>query len=71
MYLFHIVTCIYITLYSFISDFLELIDTKRPINNSRIGKYFSELKGTHYMPNEMLANEYPDYVSYEILSNEM
>jgi len=34
----------------------------RPISNSQIGEYFCEFKGIYYMPNEMLANEYPDDV---------
>jgi hypothetical protein len=45
------------------------MDKARPINNSRIGKYFSGFKRTHYVPNEMLANEYPEDVPY--LSNEL
>jgi len=36
----------------------------RPIENSRIGEYFSEFRETYYMPNAVLANQYPDDVSY-------
>ncbi|EZA52419.1 hypothetical protein DMN91_012079 [Ooceraea biroi] len=38
-----------------------------------IGIYFSKFKGTCYMPNEMLANEYPDDVLYLLrhMNNEL
>jgi len=36
------------------------MDVPRAIVNSRIGEYFSEFKETYYVPNETLANAYPD-----------
>jgi len=43
-----------------ISAYLEENNEPSTINNRKIGHYFSEFKGTHYMPNEMLALEYPE-----------
>ncbi|RLU25746.1 hypothetical protein DMN91_001904 [Ooceraea biroi] len=47
---------------------LEKLNTPTAINNCELGEYFSEFKGTYYMPNKMLATEYPDDVLY--LANE-
>ncbi|EZA55856.1 hypothetical protein X777_04031 [Ooceraea biroi] len=35
-----------------------------PINTDITGIYFSTFKGTYYMPNKILASEYPDDVLY-------
>ncbi|XP_026825492.1 uncharacterized protein LOC113561976 [Ooceraea biroi] len=48
----------------FISEKLKEVDTPEPIDNYIIGKYFCEFKDTYYMPNKMLANEYPDDILY-------
>ncbi|XP_026823706.1 uncharacterized protein LOC105281913 isoform X7 [Ooceraea biroi] len=45
---------------------LEKLNTPTPITNRAIGVYFCEFKGTYYMPNKMLATEYPDDVLYLI-----
>ncbi|EZA53837.1 hypothetical protein X777_06694, partial [Ooceraea biroi] len=42
------------------SNELEKLNTPTPITNRAIGVYFCEFKGTYYMPNKMLATEYPD-----------
>jgi len=42
----------------FISDTLSICPP-RWINNVEIGRYFSKFEGTHYVPNESLAKEYP------------
>lgn len=48
----------------FISDALQTVDIPTSINASEIGFYFEEFRDTYYMPNEMLANEYPDDLLY-------
>ncbi|XP_019886260.1 F-box only protein 21 [Ooceraea biroi] len=50
-------------------DNLEKLNTPTLINSCLLGEYFSEFKGTYYMPNKMLATEYPDDVLY--LVNEL
>lgn len=51
-----------------ISGYLKKIDTPKPIKNDILGTFFCEFRGTYYMPNEMLAKQYPDDVSY-LLNN--
>ncbi|XP_026823799.1 uncharacterized protein LOC113561496 [Ooceraea biroi] len=48
----------------FISEYLEKLNTPTPINSCQLGEYFSEFQGTYYIPNKMLATEYPDDVLY-------
>ncbi|EZA58455.1 hypothetical protein X777_00515 [Ooceraea biroi] len=40
--------------------YLEKLNTPTPINSCQLGEYFSEFQGTYYIPNKMLATEYPD-----------
>jgi len=60
------ITYIYIYIYTFsiffISEPLEKIE--QTIRSNYIGLYFSEFQENYYVPNEMLAIEYPDDVSY-------
>ncbi|KAH0944414.1 hypothetical protein HN011_000897 [Eciton burchellii] len=62
--LFYTVLCDDNRLHFVPKDLIEKIDYPRAISNNHIGKFFSEFKGTYYVPNEMLAYEYPDDVLY-------
>lgn len=60
---------------NFILDAISKCSTSKRsklINNVEIGRYFSRFEGTHYVPLEFLAKEYPDdtAVIIEILSNQ-
>lgn len=67
---------IYLYLYIIILYFFYFIDSiikldkPRPVNHNEIGKYFSAFKGTFYMPNEILKEEYPDDVLYLMSQNQ-
>ncbi|XP_072755753.1 uncharacterized protein [Anoplolepis gracilipes] len=52
-------------------DTVSMCPPKR-INNVEIGRYFSKFEGTHYIPNESLAKNYPNDTDaiLEILSNQ-
>jgi len=52
-----------------ILDYLEKINKPKPLESKEIGKYFCEFKDTYYMPNEVLAIQYPSDVL--CLSNEL
>ncbi|KAH0944824.1 hypothetical protein HN011_004427 [Eciton burchellii] len=65
----YIVLCENESVHYFCKDDLKLMSAPRPIVNSRIGEYFSEFKETYYVPNETLANAYPDDALY--LLNEL
>ncbi|EZA53435.1 hypothetical protein DMN91_004510 [Ooceraea biroi] len=43
------------------------VNRPKPFNNSSFGKYFCRFEDNHYVPNELLANDYPFDISY--LSN--
>ncbi|RLU16242.1 hypothetical protein DMN91_012002 [Ooceraea biroi] len=43
---------------------LEVVDTPEPMNIDLLGIYFCKFNDIYYLPNEMLANEYPDDVLY-------
>lgn len=47
------------TSFFFISDNISICPPQW-INNVEIGRYFSKFKGTHYVPNEILAERYPN-----------
>jgi len=50
----------------FISDPINKLETPKSVGSAYIDCYFSEFKESYYMPNEMLAIEYPDDISYLI-----